>query len=69
MICGREEARPDNCVQWELPDSATSVCILWELPDWVHGVPDPDPVSTGPASCLHQYILPTRGAGWLSELS
>ena len=68
MICGGEELRPDDCVPCELPDLATSVRVLWELPNSVRRVPDPDALSTGTALCLRPYILPTRAAGWLSEL-
>jgi hypothetical protein len=68
MICGGEELRPDDCVPCELPDSAASVRVLWELPGSVRRVPDPDALSTGTALRLRPYILPTRGAGWLSEL-
>jgi len=68
MICGGEERRLDNSVAWELPDSAASVRVLWELPGSVQCVPDPDALSTGTALRLRPYILPTRGAGWLSEL-
>jgi len=68
MICGGEELQPDDCVPCELPDLATSVRVLWELRDFVCHVPDPDALSTGRAWHLRPYILPTRGAGWLSEL-
>jgi len=68
VICGGEELRPDESVPCELPDMATSVHVLWELPHSVRGVPDPDPLSTGTALRLCPYILPTCGAGWLSEL-
>ena len=68
MICGGEELRPDDCLPCELPDSAASVHVLWELPGSVRRVPDPDALSTGTALRLRPYILPTRGAGWQSEL-
>jgi len=68
MIWGGEELRPDDCLPCELPDSAASVDVLWELPGSVHRVPDPDALSTDTALRLRPYILPTRGAGWLSEL-
>ena len=68
MICGGEELRPDDCVPCELPDSAASVRVLWELPGSIRRVLDPDALSTGTALRLRPYILPTRGAGWLSEL-
>ena len=68
MICHGEEPRPEDCVLCELPDLASSVHVLWELPDSVRCVPDPDPLSMGTALLLRLYILPTRGAGWLSEL-
>jgi len=68
MICGGEELRPDDFVPCDLPDSAASVRVLWELPGSVCRVPDPDALSMGTALCLHPYIVPTRGAGWLSEL-
>jgi len=68
VICGREELRPDDCVLYQLPDLAATVPVLWELPDSARRVPDPDPLSTGPALRLRPYILPTRAAGWLSQL-
>ena len=68
MICGGEDLRPDDCVPWELPDSAGSLRVLWELPDSVRRVPDPDPRSPGTVLRLCPYIFTTRGAGWLSEL-
>ena len=68
VICGGEELRPDDCAPWELADSAGNVRVLWELPDSVRRVPDPDPLSAGTASRLPRYRLPTRGAGWLSDL-
>jgi len=68
MICGGEELRPDDCVPCELPDSAARVRVLLELPCSVRCVPDPDALSTGTALQLRPYILPTRGARWLSEL-
>jgi len=68
MICGGEELRPDDCLPCELPDSPASVRVLWELPGSVRRVSDPDAVSTGTALRLRPYILPTCGAGWLSEL-
>jgi len=46
-LCGGEELRPDDCVPWELHDSASIVCVLWELPVSVRCVPDPDSLSTG----------------------
>ena len=67
-ICGGEELRPDDCAPWELADSAGNVRVLWELPDSVRRFPDPDPLSAGTASPLPWYRLPTRGAGWLSNL-
>jgi len=68
VICSGEELRPDDCVPCELSDSAASVRVLWELPDSVRHVSDPDPLSTGMVLHLRPYILPTRGASWLSEL-
>jgi len=68
MIGSGEELQPDDCVPCELPDSAASVCVLWELPGSVRHVPDPDALCTGTALRLSPYILPTRGAGWPSEL-
>jgi len=68
VICGVEELGPDDYVLSELPHLATSVSILWELPGAVRRVPDPDPLSTGMVLHLRPYILPTGGAGWLSEL-
>jgi len=68
MICGGEELRPDDCVPCELPDSAATVRVLWELPGSVRCVTDPDALSMGTALRLPPYILPARGAGWLSEL-
>jgi len=68
MICGGVELRADECVPCELPDSAGSVGVLRELPGSVRRDPDPDPQSTGTALPLRPYILPTSGAGWLSEL-
>jgi len=68
MICGGEELRPYDCVPCELHDSAASVRVLWKLPGSVRRVPDPNALSTGTPLRLRPYILPTRGAGWLSEL-
>jgi len=62
-VCGGEELRPDDCVLWELLDSAGSVLVLWELPDSVHCVPDPDPLCAGMASRLRRSRLPTREVG------
>ena len=63
VLRGGEEPGPDDCVLWELHDSAGIVRVLWELPVSGRCVPDPDPLSTGPASPLCRYRLPTRGAG------
>ena len=63
VLCGGEELRPDDRVPRELHDSAGIVRVLWELPVSVRCVPDPDPLSTGTASRLCRYRLPTRGAG------
>jgi len=30
VLCGGEELRPDDCVPWELHDSAGIVRVLWE---------------------------------------
>jgi len=49
MICDGEELRPEDCVPYELPDSAASVRVLWELPGSVLRIPDPDALSTGTA--------------------
>jgi len=68
MICDGEELRRDICLPCELPDSPASVRELWEMPDSVRRVPDPDALSTGTALRLRRDILPTYGAGWLSEL-
>jgi len=68
VICGGEVLPLDDYAPWELADSAGNVRILWELPDLARHVPDPDPLSAGTASCLPRYRLPTRGAGWLSDL-
>jgi len=62
VLCGGEELRPDDCVPWELYDSAGIVRVLAELPVSVRCVPDPDPLSTGTGSRLCRYRLPTRGA-------
>jgi len=63
VVCGGEELRPDDCVPWELLDSAGSVLVLWELPDLVRCVPDPDTLCTGMASRLRRSRLPTREVG------
>ena len=63
VVCGGEELRPDDCVPWELLDSAGSVLVLWELPDSVRCVPDPDPLCAGMASRLRRSRLPTREVG------
>ena len=63
LVCGGEELRPDDCVPWELLDSAGSVLVLWELPDSVCCVPDPDPFCAGMASHLRRSRLPTREVG------
>ena len=68
VVCGGEELRPDDCVPWELLDSAGSVLVLWELPDSVRCVPDPDPLCAGMASRLRRSGLPTREVGCLSGL-
>jgi len=68
VICGGEELRPDDCVPCELPHSAASIRVLWQLPGSVGRVRDPDALSTGTALRLRPHILPTRGAGWRSEL-
>jgi len=60
VVWGGKELRPDNCVLWELLDSAGSVLVLWELPDWVRCVPDPDPLCPGMASRVRRSTLPTR---------
>jgi len=63
VVCGGEELRPDDCIPWELLDSAGSVLVLWELPDSVRCVPDPDPLCAGMASRLCRSRLPTREVG------
>jgi len=63
VVCSGKELRPDDCVPWELLDSAGSVLVLWELPDSVRCVPDPDPLCAGIASCLRRSRLPTREVG------
>ena len=63
VVCGGEELRLDDCVLWELLDSAGSVLVLWELPDPVRCVPDPDPLCAGIASPLRRSRLPTREVG------
>ena len=63
VVCGGEELRPDDCVPWELLDSAGSVLVLWELPDSVRCVPDPDPLCAGMTSRLRRSRLPTREVG------
>jgi len=63
VVCGGEELRPDDCVPWELLDSAGSVLVLWELPDWVRCVPDPDPLCAGMASRLRRSRLSTHEVG------
>jgi len=63
VVCGGEDLRRDDCVPWELLDSAGSVLVLWELPDSVRSVPDPDPVCAGMASSLRRSRLPTREVG------
>ena len=68
VLCGGEELRPDDCVPWELHDSAGIVRVLCELPVSAHCFADPDTLSAGTASRLPRYRLPTRVAGWLSEL-
>jgi len=63
VVCGGEELRRDDCVPWELLDSAGSVLVLWELHDSVRCVPDPDPLCAGMASRLRRSRLPTREVG------
>jgi len=63
VVCGVEELRPDDCVPWELLDSAGSVLVLWELPNSVHCVHDPDPLCAGMASRLCHSRLPTHEVG------
>ena len=63
VVRGGKELRPDNCVSWELLDSAGSLLVLWELPDSVRCVPDPDPLCAGMASRLRRSRLPTREVG------
>ena len=63
VVCGGEELRPNNCVPWELHDSAGSVLVLGELPDSVRCVPDSDPLCMGMASRLRLSRLPTRAVG------
>ena len=63
VVCGGEELRPDDCVQWELRDSAGSVLVLCELPDSGRCVADPDPLGAGMASRLGCSRLPTREVG------
>jgi len=60
---GGEELRPDDCVRWELHDSAEIVRVLWELAVSVRCVPDQHRLFTGAASSLCRYGLPTRRAG------
>jgi len=63
VVCGGEELRPDDCVPWELPDSAGTVLVLCELPDSVNSVPDPEPLCAGIASRLRRYTLPSCDVG------
>ena len=66
VVCGGEELRPDDCVPWELLDSAGSVLVLWELPDSVRCVPDPDLVfftGRGGAGFRSPDPALTRGRG------
>ena len=63
VVCGGEELRPDDCVPWELLDSAGSVLVLWKLPDSARCVPDPDPLCAGMASRLCSSRLPTLEVG------
>jgi len=63
VVCGGEELRPDDCVPWELLDSAGSLLVLWELPDLVRCVPDLDPRCAGMASRLRCSRLPTCEVG------
>ena len=63
VVCGGETLRPDDCVPWELLDSAGSVFVLWDLPDSVRCVPDRDPLYAGMASRLRRSRLPTREVG------
>jgi len=63
VVCGGEELRPDDCVRWELLDSAGSVLVLWELPDSVRCVPHPDPLCAGMVSRLRRSRLPTCEVG------
>ena len=35
VLRGGEELRPDDCVPWELHNSASIIRVLWELPDSV----------------------------------
>ena len=60
VVCGGEELRLDDCVPWELVDSAGCVPVLWELPDSVPSVPDPDRLCAGMVARLHRSRLPTR---------
>jgi len=63
VVCGGEELRPDDCIPWELVDSAGRVLVQWELPDSVRCVPDPDPLLAGMASRLRRSRFPTREVG------
>jgi len=63
VVCGGEELRLDDCVPWELLDSAGSILVLWELPYSVRYVPDPDLLCAGMASRLRRSRLPTREVG------
>jgi len=63
VVCGGEELGPDDCVPWELIDSAGSILVLWELPDSVRCVPDPDSLCAGMASGLRRSRLPTHEVG------
>jgi len=63
VVRGGKELRPDNCVLWELLDSAGSVLVLWDLPDSVRCVPDTDPLWAGMASRVRRSTLPTREVG------
>jgi len=68
VICGGEELRPDECAPWELAHWAGNVGVVWERHDLVRRLHDRDHLSLGTVSCIHWYKLPSRGAGWLSDL-
>jgi len=68
VVCGGEELRPEDCVLWELLDSAGSILVRWGLPDSVLCVPHLDPFCAGLALCLRRSRLPIREVGGRSDL-